>query len=78
MTSEQFVFRLHAIRRMFERKVNEADVKKVVQTGAVIENYPEDTPYPSQLMLGWCESRPLHVVVTDNKDDKEIVIVNGL
>ena len=70
-----FLFRLHAIRRMFERRISEADVKKVVQTGAVIENYPEDTPYPSKLMLGWCESRPLHIVVAENKAEQEIIIV---
>ena len=56
-------------------KVNEADVKRAIQTGEVIENYPEDTPYPSKLMLGWCESRPLHIVVAENKADQEIIIV---
>ena len=75
MIPDHFIFRLHAIRRMFERKISEADVQKVVQKGEVIENYPEDTPYPSQLMLGWCESRPLHVVIAENKADKEVIIV---
>ena len=60
---------------MFERGISEADVKKVVQTGEVIENYPEDTPYPSKLVLGWCESRPLHVVVAEHKADKKNIIV---
>ena len=75
MTPSDFIFRLHAIRRMFERRIGEADVKRAIQTGDVIENYPEDTPYPSRLILGWCESRPLHVVVAENKADKQIIIV---
>ena len=75
MNSGHFIFRLHAIRRMFERKINEADIKKIVQTGEVIEDYPTDTPYPSKLMLGWCRARPLHIVVAENKIDKEIIIV---
>ena len=60
---------------MFERGISASDVKKVVNTGEVIEEYPEDTPYPSKLMLGWCESRPLHVVVAANKADKEMIVV---
>ncbi len=27
-----------------------------------IEDYPDDTPYPSALYLGWIKGKPLHVV----------------
>ena len=74
MTPNHFIFRSHAIRRMFERKISEADIKKVVEKSEVIEDYPEDTPYPSKLILGWSGSRPLHVVA-ENKPDKEHIIV---
>ena len=60
---------------MFERKVSEADVESIVQTGEVIEDYPDDTPYPSQLVFGWCGSRALHIVVAKNKTAKEIIII---
>ena len=46
------VFRIHAIQRMFERSVTRADVREVLATGEVIEQYPDDTPYPSRLILG--------------------------
>ena len=50
----QFVYRVHALQRMFERSV----VESVIQSGATIESYPEDTPYPSRLVLGWDRDRP--------------------
>lgn len=37
-------FRLHAIKRMFERKVDADDVRHVLATGEMIEDYPNDTP----------------------------------
>ena len=61
----RLVFRVHAIQRMFQREISVAHVRQVLSTGEVIESYPDDTPYPSRLVLGWCEGRPLHVVVAD-------------
>jgi len=47
----------------------------VLATGEVIEDYPDDTPYPSRLMLGWCNFRPLHVVTANNKEAQETIIL---
>ncbi len=63
MTYQKLVFRVHAIQRMFERSIQDEDVRTVLRQGEVIEAYPDDTPYPSYLMLGWvgapCMSWPL-------------------
>lgn len=40
-----------------------------------IEAYPEDTPYPSHLVLGWCRGRPIHVVVADNAETQETIVI---
>jgi hypothetical protein len=40
----------------------EADVARVIAKGKEIESYPTDHPYPSRLLLGWVEGRPIHVV----------------
>ncbi len=69
------VFRVHAIRRMFERDIGVAEVRHVVETGEVIETYPEEAPYPSRLLLGWSRSRPLHVVVADETEAGETIVV---
>ncbi len=68
-------FRVHAIQRMFQRYVTKADVQHIVTTGETIEEYPNDTPYPSRLMLGWRGVRPLHIVIAENKADDEIIVI---
>ncbi|MCA1562860.1 MAG: DUF4258 domain-containing protein [Acidobacteria bacterium] len=72
---ERLIFRVHAIQRMFQRGVTVEDVRQVLTTGETIENYPEDTPYPSRLVLGRLRSRPLHVVFGENKAMREIIVV---
>ena len=67
--------RVHAIRRMFERRFTEENVRDVLADGEVIENYPHDKPYPSRLVLGFCGGRPMHVVAADNKADGETIVV---
>ena len=42
----RLIFRVHAVRRMFERGISEEDVRAVLATGETIESYPSDTPYP--------------------------------
>jgi len=69
------IYRVHAVRRMFERGIAEAAVKRVLSEGEEIAAYPDDVPYPSRLLLGWQGERPLHVAAAYNaKDDEQIVI----
>ena len=75
MSQFRRVFRVHAIQRMFQRRVSEEEVKQVVVAGETIETYPDDKPFPSRLMLGWIGSRPVHVVVADNVAAQEAVII---
>jgi len=72
---ERLIFRVHAIQRMFQRGVTVDDVRQVLATGETIEKYPDDTPYPSRLVLGRIGSRPLHVVFAENKAMREIIVV---
>jgi hypothetical protein len=71
----KIIFRTHAIKRMFQRRVDEKDVRFVLEKGEIIEVYQDDTPYPSRLILGWLESRPLHVVAADNIADNETIVI---
>ena len=59
-------YRQHAIQRMTERDIERQDIAAVLLTGERIEDYPDDYPLPSALILGWKDSRPLHVVVAFN------------
>ena len=55
----KLIFRVHAIRKMFERSINRDDVRHVIDNGEVIREYLDDKPFPSRLILGWREKRPL-------------------
>ena len=60
---------------MFERGIGEADVSTVISLGEVIQEYPDDAPYPSRLILGWRRERPIHVVAAyDSQERTDIVI----
>jgi len=52
----------HALERMMERRISRKAVKEVLKNGEIIEDYPDDKPYPSALFLGWINGEPLHVV----------------
>ena len=71
----KIIFRVHAIHRMFERSITTAEIRTALANGEIIEKYPEDTPYPSRLVLGWRGSRPLHIVLADNAENNEWIIV---
>lgn len=71
----RFVFRVHAVQRMSERGITERDVSEVLSAGETIEDYPDDTPYASRLVLGWCRGRPLHVVAAENTEAQETIVI---
>ena len=57
------------------RDISEAEVRAVLTTGEAIEEYLDDTPFPSRLVLGWVGSRPLHVVAADNPEDEDTIVI---
>ena len=60
---------------MHQRDISEEEVQYVLRTGETVEEYPDDIPYPSRLMLGWHGSRPIHVVVADNANDQINIVI---
>ncbi len=46
----RLVFTTHALRRM--HGIRSEQVRAVLERGERIEEYPDDTPFPSRLMLG--------------------------
>ncbi|MFQ5961400.1 MAG: DUF4258 domain-containing protein [Candidatus Methylomirabilales bacterium] len=73
----RLVFRIHALQRMFKRRISDEDVRQVLATGKTIETYPGDKPFPSRLVFGWCGSRPIHVVVADNTTEHETIVITA-
>jgi uncharacterized protein DUF4258 len=60
---------------MFERQVSGENLRQVLQTGEMIEDYSEDMPYTGGLISGWHGNRPLHVVTAGNRTDAELVVI---
>ena len=61
----KILFLPHAVQQMSrpERLISAAEVRHVVSTGEVIEDYPDDARGHSCLLLGTgTDNRPLHVV----------------
>ncbi|TAN44728.1 MAG: DUF4258 domain-containing protein [Nitrospirae bacterium] len=57
--------------RIFDNEVYEAVCK-----GEVIEEYPDDRPYPSVLILGMTTiARPLHIVCAYNADEDMAIVI---
>jgi hypothetical protein len=63
--------RQHAHERAFQREISRDDIRSVLEAGETIREYPEDTPLPSYLVLGWVDdgTRPLHVVAADDEEE---------
>jgi hypothetical protein len=60
---------------MFERKIGEEEVNHILFNGKIIEEYLEDKPYPSKLLLGFVNGRPIHVVAAENKNEEQIIVI---
>ena len=54
----------HCLEKMAERDINIEEVKSCISNGEIIEDYPNDFPYPSCLIYGLgMDKRVIHVVV---------------
>ena len=60
---------------MFERGIGEADVSAVIGLGEVIQEYPDDAPYPSRLILGWRRERSIHVVAAYDSQKRTNIVI---
>lgn len=60
---------------MAQRNISISDLKTVVGKGIIIKEYPDDTPYPSKLVLGFLDLRPIHVVYSEL--ETEILIISA-
>lgn len=65
---------MHAAKRLEQRGISLKEVMDCIMTGEIIEQYPNDYPYPSCLALGNKNtSKPLHAVIGTNGEQLWIV-----
>ena len=75
MNYQYLIFSSHAIKQMFFRRISKDEVKTVITYGDVIEENLNDTPFPSYLILGFVEGKPIHVVFSYNKSNRTGYVV---
>lgn len=64
----------HAADRFRQRGISIRDVFHAVQVGEVIEQYPDDYPYPSYLIVGEdLHGRIIHAVLSDEGTASRII-----
>ncbi len=64
----------HAMNRCRERNIKQKDIKNCILTGEIIEQYPDDFPFPSCLIFGHAaDNRIIHVVVSDEGECGRII-----
>jgi len=65
-TLDTMVYTEHVKKRMRERNVKHEDMVFAICNGEIIEQYINDKPYPSCLILGYKNGIPIHVVLSLN------------
>ena len=65
----------HAVRRMFERSIAMDEALDAIAAGEVIEEYPDDVPFPSILLLARIGARALHVVVAQDRESGNCYLI---
>jgi hypothetical protein len=73
----EIIYRQHAIKRMHEREISAEDIEAAIECGEIIECYPNDTPYPSVLVLGEANSKNIHIVYADSDEDNLRIIITA-
>ncbi len=64
MNCENLVFSRHAIQQMFFRGISKQEVRTTINYGEIIEEKPDDSPFPSYLILNFVNGKPIHVVLS--------------
>jgi Domain of unknown function (DUF4258) len=61
VSQNRYFITTHAKQRMGQRKVSDQDLKSVIATGDVVEQYPEARPFPKALFMARIKGKPLYV-----------------
>ena len=71
----EYLITKHARLRMAENDVYTSDLEKAILGGDIIEEYPDDSPCPSVLMLGVVNNSPVHIVIGVCVDHLRIITI---
>lgn len=72
-TDDNILMTQHVHKRCRERGIKIDDIICCIMNGEIIENYPDDYPYPSALVMECKVGKPLHIVVGIGNDKLWII-----
>lgn len=72
--NDMILFSNHALERIRQRGIKIKDIELCVLSGEIIEQYPDDFPFPSCLIFGTgIDNKILHVVVSDEGTASRVI-----
>ena len=63
----------HCSLRLDQRAITEDDIKAALNNGEIIEQYPDDYPWPSCLILGYYNNRPIHICMGSSGEAAKLI-----
>ena len=71
---DNIIISLHAQERLRQRGIRAKDVRNCIMSGEIIEQYPDDFPFPSCLIFGYAvNGKIIHVVASDEGTGSRII-----
>lgn len=73
-TEDKVFMTQHASERCRQRGIKQKDIRNAVMMGEIIEQYPEDFPFPSCLIFGYAvDNKIIHVVMSDEGSGGRVI-----
>ncbi len=76
-TLKSLVFRVSAIKRMFQREIPDGDLRYVLATGKTLREYQADSSYAFRTVAASPRSRSIRVVIAEDQRAGEVIILTA-
>ena len=73
--NNRIIWGKHSYIRINERFTTKDEIISAISVGEIIEDYSDDKPFPSCLIFGMVNNRPIHVVVAYDEKNETIFII---
>ena len=73
-TEDKVLMTQHSSERCRQRGIKIKDIRHAIMDGEIIEQYPDDYPFPSCLIFGYSvDNKIIHVVISDEGTGSRII-----
>ena len=75
--SDSIFWKDHILQRIRSRGMQVSRLLEALRVCEVINEYPDDRPFPSYLLLGFADNKPYHIVAGVNIAEAEIHLITA-